>query len=585
MLRFRLFVRRFGLFYLTDVVIWAAAILSAQVFRFDLDFSLVQVRESVQLLLVVAASQLVMGVLTGLYRSRFRTGSFDEIRAIFFSTLGVMISGSLMLLAFQTPFVIPRATMVIAAPIAFSLLGLTRYVARALREQSLKPGETAERTIIFGAGSVGTHTVQSLLIDKNATLKPILFLDDDGEKRNYSVRGIRVMGTLDDLVHLAGKTRASTLLVCIGRADSALLQRVNEIASRADVRVLVLPPFDQILEKPNSITSYRDLSIEDLIGRHPVDLELDSISKYVRGNTVLVTGAGGSIGSELCRQLKSFDPAELIMLDRDETALQELQIQLAGNGLLDSSDVVLADIRDKESLQKIFVDRKPKVVFHAAALKHVPLLEKYPVEAWKTNVIGTQNLLDVAIETNVETFVNISTDKAAAPTSVLGHSKRVAEKLTAAAGKASGKRFLSVRFGNVIGSRGSMLPTFQALIDAGGPLTVTHADVTRFFMTIPEACQLVIQAGALGSAGEVLILDMGESVRILDIAERMIKQSGKSIQIVFTGLRQGEKLHEELFGPGESVERPFHEKISHTSVKPLPGERLDFDEWLSRLSE
>lgn len=246
--------------------------------------------------------------------------------------------------------------------------------------------------------------------------------------------------------------------------------------------------------------------------------------------------------------------------------------------------MVLADIRDSEALTRIFEERRPEVVFHAAALKHLPMLEQYPDEAWKTNVLGTLNVLRAAQAVGVDTFVNVSTDKAANPTSVLGHSKRVAEKLTAWMAEQTGVRYLSVRFGNVIGSRGSMLPIFRALIEAGGPVTVTHPEVTRYFMTIPEACQLVIQAGGIGRPGEVLILDMGEPVRILDVARRMIAQSGKHIEIVFTGLRHGEKLHEELVGEGEGDERPFHPKIAHAHVDTLDPAHLDHQGWIARMN-
>lgn len=582
--RVMLFVRRFGFFYLIDILIWSGAVIAAQLLRFDFDFSGLNFPGTFLLLTILAICILPTGAVTGLYRSRFQTGSFDEVRAIFVTTLILMIIGLVPTVVAPNIFQVPRGTLIIAAPISFSLMGLSRYFYRAYVESRLRPTLNAERTIIYGAGYAGTYTVQRLLLDKSAGLKPIGMIDDDPEKRNFSVRGIRVLGSLQDLRVIAQKSGASTLLVCIGKADSALMTKIRDIATECNLKVLVLPTFSEIIQDPSQLRNFRELTVEDLIGRHPVQLELDSIARYIRGSKVLVTGAGGSIGSELCRQLHRFEPAELIMLDRDETSLQEVQIQLHGHGLLNSPDVVLADIRDLDALMRIFTQRRPNVVFHAAALKHVPMLEQFPEEAWKTNVLGTQNVLDAAQSVGVETFVNISTDKAASPTSVLGHSKRVAEKITAAMGETTSKRYLSVRFGNVIGSRGSMLPTFQALIEAGGPLTVTDPDVTRFFMTIPEACQLVIQAGGVGRAGEVLILDMGEPVRILDVAERMIEQSGKQIEIVFTGLRQGEKLHEDLFSSEETASRPFHQKISHASVRPLRKENLRFDEWFSRLS-
>jgi len=325
----------------------------------------------------------------------------------------------------------------------------------------------------------------------------------------------------------------------------------------------------------HSAPGLEGLDLETLIGNRSVGVDLELAVEFVRGRSVLVTGAGGSIGSELCRQLLRFDPMEMIMLDRDETSLQQVQVSVAGHGLLDTPDVVLADIRDAEAIRRVMLERRPDVVFHAAALKHLPMLEQYPDEGWKTNVLGTSNVLAAAVEAGVQTLVNISTDKAANPTSVLGQTKRLAERLTAWTAEQTGRDFVSVRFGNVVGSRGSMLPLFVDLIRAGRPVTITHPDVTRYFMSIPEACHLVIQAAAVAEPGEVLVLDMGEPVRILDIARRMIAAMGGTSDIVFSGLRPGEKLHEDLIGQGETEHRPVHPKISHTSVPPISPEEVD----------
>lgn len=577
------FLRQFGVLYVADVLAWGVAILAALLLRFDFEIVRIHWGATLGLIGVTAALQLLGGWVFWLYRSRYSVGSFDEARALFFDTVAVMAIAWVFAFYLGYGNGIPRSAMIIAAPIAFTLMGVARYFARLNEEKKMKPGESAKRTLIYGAGYVGSLTARRMLTDAAADFIPVGFLDDDPTKRHLEVRGVRVLGGLEQLRQAARETDASTIMVCIGYADAALLRRIHVVADRAGLRVMVLPPLERILQGKSAISDLRDISIEDLIGRHPVTLELDSIAKYLRDEVVLVTGAGGSIGSELCRQLSRFAPKELIMLDRDETALQQAQLSLSGHGLLDTRDVVLADIRDEAALAEIFSDRRPTVVFHAAALKHLPMLEQYPEEAWKTNVCGTLNVLQAARAAGVKTFVNISTDKAANPTSVLGHSKRVAEKLTAWMAEETGQRYLSVRFGNVIGSRGSMLPTFAALIDAGGPVTVTHPDVTRFFMTIPEACQLVIQAGGIGRPGEVLILDMGEPVKILDVAEQMIAESGKPVEIVFTGLRHGEKLHEELVGRGESDEKPFHPKISHAVVDSISPDRLDHDEWWARL--
>jgi FlaA1/EpsC-like NDP-sugar epimerase len=313
------------------------------------------------------------------------------------------------------------------------------------------------------------------------------------------------------------------------------------------------------------------MDVTELLGRRPVEIDLASVAGRLRGKRVLVTGAGGSIGSELCRQIHRFGPAELFMLDRDETALHGVQLSIHGEARLDSPSLVLADIRDAEAMRELLRELRPELVFHAAALKHLPVLERHPDEAWKTNVLGTMNVLDAARMAGVRRFVNISTDKAANPASVLGRSKRVAERLVAdAAGRTDGI-YLSVRFGNVLGSRGSVLTTFAEQLAVGAPLTVTHPEVTRFFMTVPEAVQLVLQAAAIGASGEALVLDMGSPARIRDLAEQLIEMSGSDARIVFTGLGPGEKLHEELFGEGEQDRRPVHPAISHIQVPPLPA--------------
>lgn len=578
------FARQYGVLYLVDALAWAVAILVALVLRFDFMLGRIHWGWTFAVIGITAVLQLGVGWLTWLYRSRFAIGSFDEVRALVIDVTGVMAVAWVFAFIVGYGNGIPRSTLVISAPIAFSLMGVARYLMRLRDERELKPNEEAETILLYGAGVLGTQTAKRMLTDPNGGAMPVGFIDDDPLKRHQEVRGVRVLGGLADLSRIAQETRATTLIVCIGDADAAMMREVDEAAERAGMTALVLPPLDQILHNSSIISEVRALSIEDLIGRHPVRLETESIASYLQGKRVLVTGAGGSIGSELCRQLVKFAPSDLIMLDRDETALQESQLSISGHGLLDTNDVVLADIRDADALRKIFLERKPEVVFHTAALKHLPMLEQYPDEAWKTNVLGTLNVLRAAQVAGVGTFVNISTDKAANPTSVLGHSKRVAEKLTAWMAEQTDMRYLSVRFGNVIGSRGSMLPTFRKIIDAGGPLTVTHPEVTRYFMTIPEACQLVVQAGGIGRQGEVLILEMGEPVRILDVAKRMIAQSGKRIDIVFTGLRHGEKLHEELTGEGEGDERPFHPMISHAHVDTISPEVLDHEGWVARMN-
>ena len=373
----------------------------------------------------------------------------------------------------------------------------------------------------------------------------------------------------DKLAVEVERTGASTVVLALPSADADTIARLRLDAVDAGASVKVLPATTELLHERVGIQDLRDINLKDVLGRNQLDTDIDAIADYLTGKRVLVTGAGGSIGSELCRQIQRFEPAELLMLDRDESALHAVQLSLEGRALLDSPDVILCDLRDRDTVREVFRTRRPQVVFHAAALKHLPMLEQYPVEAVKTNVVGTLTLLDAAQEMGVEHFVNISTDKAANPTSVLGYSKRIAERLTAERTGADGV-YVSVRFGNVLGSRGSVLAAFAKQIAAGGPLTITDPDVSRYFMTIEEACQLVVQAAAIGSSGEALVLEMGEPVRIIDVARQLMDQAGTPVPIEYTGLRPGEKLHEDLFGDDEPQGvRPVHPMVCHVPVPPL----------------
>ncbi|TFB66783.1 polysaccharide biosynthesis protein [Cryobacterium sp. Hz7] len=573
---------RFGTQLAIDAGAWVVALFLAEILRYEFDWRLIDLVPLLALCAAACLVQFLAGGANHLYQGRHIYGSFSEVRAL----LGVVLASTVILgipvAVAGTVVGIPRSTVFIALPMAFVLMGGVRYIKRLLVERSVVPKEDIQKALIFGAGYMGASIARRMTTDRNSPFLAVGLIDDDPRKRNLWLHDVRVVGSRASLSAAAQATGATALVVAIAKADASLLRDITDAAKAAHLKVLVLPPLEELLNGKSRLNDLRDISIEDLIGRHPVDTHVESIAGYLAGKRVLVTGAGGSIGSELCRQITQFGPSELIMLDRDETGLQGTQISILGHGLLDTKDVVLADIRDAEALTTIFAERRPEVVFHAAALKHLPMLEQYPDEAWKTNVLGTLNVLEAAQAVGVTTFVNISTDKAANPTSVLGHSKRVAEKLTAWAAQESKRAYLSVRFGNVIGSRGSMLPTFTTLIEAGGPLTITHPDVTRFFMTIPEACQLVIQAGGIGGPAEVLILDMGEPVRILDVAERMIGMSGKDIEIIYTGLRPGEKLHEELIGDHETDARPIHPKITHASIAPIRPENLNKPGWDER---
>jgi FlaA1/EpsC-like NDP-sugar epimerase len=446
--------------------------------------------------------------------------------------------------------------------------------------------------VVFGAGEGGLQVLTAMLRNPDSPFLPVALLDDNQAKRNLSISGIHVEGTRADLGAVARRHDADAVVVAIPSASSALVSEISDLARAADLRVLVLPPVRDLYDGSVDLSDVRPISEEDLLGRHRINTDVASIAGYLLGRRVLVTGAGGSIGAELVRQISAYGPSELFLLDRDESALHALQLDLEGRALLDSPDLIVADIRDKEAVDQVLADCRPDVVFHAAALKHLPLLERHPAEAVRANIVGTHHLLEASLTAGVQRFVNISTDKAADPTSVLGYTKAIAERLTAEASRRAHGTFLSVRFGNVLGSRGSVLTSFRAQIRAGGPVTVTDPEVTRFFMTAHEAAELVIQAGALGIDGEVLVLDVGEPVRIADVAARMVAEADRDVDIVFTGLRPGEKMAETLWGVEEHPRKGPHPLISHVlapSLHPSVIDRLlttrDVDELRRRLED
>jgi FlaA1/EpsC-like NDP-sugar epimerase len=474
-------------------------------------------------------------------------------------------------LASRWPFpLLPRSVVPAGGLTALVGMAAVRYIWRLQLERRRRPNGTGcRRLLVFGAGEGGVQIVTALLRDPASPFLPVGLLDDDPNKRNLQLTGVRVLGSRTDIAAAVARTGASTLLIAVPSADATLVRELTEKALEVGLDVKVLPRTSDLIEARVGVRDIRTPTEADLMGRHEIDTDMASIAGYLTARRVLVTGAGGSIGSELCRQIRRFDPAELVLLDRDESALHAVQLSLEGRALLDRPNVVIADIRDERRVREVFETWQPQVVFHAAALKHLPLLELHPAEAVKSNVWGTLHVLEASEAIGVEQFVNVSTDKAADPESVLGYTKRIAERITAHVAESATGTFISVRFGNVLGSRGSMLTTFQSQIAAGGPVTITHPDVTRYFMTVEEAVQLVIQAGAIGQDGEVLVLDMGDPVRISDVAQQMIAHHGEEVDVVYTGLRRGEKLHEVLWGQGEFDHRPAHPLISHVDVPPV----------------
>ena len=514
------------------------------------------------------------GLFAGLYRHQYQRGSLDELAAIALAFCSTGLALLLLSFAHVAPLpALPRTVTGAGMFAGAAMLG-GRHILVALRLRTRAPATEAADIIVFGAGEAGTILVLRLIRDPQARYRPVALLDDDPDKRRLRVGGIPVLGDRSAMAEVAAKTGARVLVIAIAGASGTAIRDLSAEAERCGLVPKVVPSVSELISGNARIEGVRDPRISDLLGRRPVRTDITAIAGQFAGRRILVTGAGGSIGAELCRQLHRFGPAELIMLDRDESALHAVQLALHGRALLDSDETVLADIRDPGRVREVFERFRPQIVFHAAALKHLPLLERYPAEAVKSNVLGTQTVLEAAAACGVASFVNISTDKAADPVSVLGYSKRIAERLTAhMAGRADGS-YLSVRFGNVLGSRGSVLTALSAQVEMGGPVTVTHPEVTRYFMTVDEAVQLVLQAAVIGSSGEVLVLDMGEPVRIADIAQRLAAGASRPVDIVFTGLRPGEKLAEDLLGQGEVDRRPRHPLIQHVPVAPLPPEML-----------
>lgn len=559
-----------------DTVVWIAVYFLAAFVRVNLDAEALPWGH----VAVVAAIVIVMHSLVSwplrLHLGRSPLASLDEMLRL--GTAVAVVTALVFIGNFVTvPSFIPRSIPLTAGLAGLIMMAWGRAMVRWRRERrsAERTKQDREPVVLVGAGIASRQLIRSMVSDSTSKWRPVALLDDEPGRRYLRIDRVPVLGTTHDMTRVAQQVGARTVVVAIPSAGSELIRRLSLEAFDAGLTIKVLPGMADMLGDEVGIHDVRDINLPDILGRHQIDTDIASIAGYLQGKRVLVTGAGGSIGSELCRQIHRFDPAELIMLDRDESALHAVELSISGRAMLDTPDVVLVDIRDRAALEQIFSRRRPQVVFHAAALKHLPMLEQYPAEAVKTNVVGTENVLRAAEAVGVERFVNVSTDKAANPTSVLGYTKRIAEGLTSAVAVDTPGTFLSVRFGNVLGSRGSVLTAFAAQIAAGGPVTVTDPEVNRFFMTVQEAVQLVIQAGAIGGDGEVLVLDMGKPIKINDVARQLIGMSGKDIEIQYTGLREGEKLGEELFGRHEVDIRRAHPLISHVHAPTVSISELD----------
>jgi FlaA1/EpsC-like NDP-sugar epimerase len=535
-----------------------------EVFQFALTFSFVQVS---------------LQYVSSAYSKRYKPGTFEEFLILGFCTFFSVLIAYIVRIFFYFDN-LPRSLIILTGMVYYIILIASRVTRRPFFKFFSTNRSQGRPALIYGAGEAGRKLLEEILrFDlKQKQFKVVGFLDDDNQKKSWRILGLRVLGSIEKLESVVRQKQAEVLIVAISSLTYEKLSNLESQCKSIGIELRIIPSTYDLVSGALSLSDFRDINEENLLGRRQVRSNLSELASLIGGKRVLVTGAGGSIGSEIVRQITQFGPEQLLKLDRDENALLNLQLGLVGNGLWLENDLILADIRDSSRIDEIFEEFKPQIVFHAAALKHLPILERFPEEAFKTNVQGTKNILSAAKRVGVETFINISTDKASDPKSVLGQGKLLTERFTAGIELTDSSiitnKYISVRFGNVIGSNGSFIHTFRQQIAQGGPVTVTHPEVTRYFMTVSEAVHLVLQSILIGGHGETLVLDMGEPVKINSIAKMMIRRSGKVVDIKYTGLRPGEKLHETLFTDAETIGQRKHEFIMHCQVDPLKLEIL-----------
>ena len=553
-----------------DAILLTAAFAAVLILRFDGKVPGHHWRAFWGFLPLGLALSLVSNWAWGLYGQLWRHASIQEARRLLLA--GATTSATLVLLEIVVRRSVPYSVVTLGVGLGTFLTGALRFQSRLFSFQRRSADQPGLRVVVIGAGDAGAALVREMLRSPRAGLVPVAVLDEDPRRHSRSFMGLRIEGGIADLPRVAARTAAHQAVLAMSSVDQALVRQAAAAAERAGVALRIVPGMSSTVGNRVSISDVRDLRIEDLLGRKQVVTDLDGVRHLLEGRRVLVTGAGGSIGSEISRQVAACDPAALVLVDHDETHLHDAATSVQGR-----TEQVLADIRDRELLRHVFETHQPELVFHAAAHKHVPLLEAHPCEAAATNVLGTANVLEAAESVKVERLVFISTDKAVVPSSVMGASKRLGEQLVLDQPPA-GTRYCAVRFGNVLGSRGSVVPTFMRQIAAGGPVTVTDPAMTRFFMSIEEAVQLVLQAAVLAEGGDLFMLDMGEPVRILDLAERMIRLSGREpgrdIEIKVTGARPGEKLVEELTDSDEKAYPTIHPSIRRVEPLPTPSALL-----------
>lgn len=576
------------IFILADIIIIAFSLIAAIWLKFDkLE------PQHIHYLLFITPVLIPVGLIAfwamGLYNRTLRFTSLPDMVAVFTAVTGYSML-KLTSIYFLDSFPSLSAVFIIDWMISLILIGTSRITPRVclnlieispLRGWLTQRGLSKnKRVLIVGAGQGGESILREIKRNINLPIDVVGLIDDNPKKAGQIIHGVKVVGMTEQIAEIAEKYFADEIIIAIPSASGSELRRIVKLCQNSKVRFKTLPGLQDIIGGKLVSLQLRDIAIEDLLRRPPSEINLAEIAAYVTGKTVMVTGAGGSIGSEICRQILPFQPNKLLLLGHGENSIFKTHQELLGSSNLGNTALIpiITDIQDREKINALFNAHRPEIVFHAAAHKHVPLMELNPEEAVKNNVLGTRNLVDASHNSGVERFVMISTDKAVNPTSVMGASKRVAEKILKCYAKRSSTRFVAVRFGNVLGSRGSVIPMFKQQIEKGGPITITHPKMIRYFMTIPEASKLVIQAGAYGKGGEVFILDMGEPVRIVDLAEDLIRlaglEVGRDIEIKYTGIRPGEKLYEELLTASEGITATRNSKIFVARPEEVNEEEL-----------
>ena len=568
-----------------DAVLVAAAWRLSFFVRFDNDTPVYYLRyEDWDVVALVVAIMLPVFVAFGFYNRWWRYVSTQDMWGAVRGVLSAVIAAFLVFTVLDFhPAKVPRGIWIVDALLLLAFVAGSRLLARTLIERPAAGAIVArgKEVVIVGAGDAAQLIVREMLRNPALGYTPIGLVDDDPRKKNLRLHGIRVLGTIDELRHLLPERRPDELLIAIPSASGEVRERIVDVARREGVPVKTLPSLPELIAGDfNLAGQLRPVEVEDLLGREPVEVDIASIADYVKEEVVLVTGAGGSIGAELCRQIARVGPTRLVLVDNGEPALFEIERELVDERDFRATAAVLADAGNPTKIRQVFEKYRPGVVFHAAAYKHVPLMEANPLEAVRNNTLVTRSVADIAVEFGAKRFVLVSTDKAVNAKTVMGQSKALCEWIVESFARRPEieTRFVAVRFGNVLGSSGSVIPIFRRQIERGGPVTVHHPEMTRFFMTIPEASSLVIQAGAMGGRGQVYVLDMGEPVRILDLAQQMIRLSGKDesqIPIVFDGAQVGEKLHEVLWNDDEAVGPTSHPKIMRAAHVPIDHDWLE----------